>query len=110
MESRVTRILKPPVVLALLAAASSIPYVSTVGFYSDDWSFLAALRNLNHLDFASRYAALAQNTNLAVRPTQILQMLLLYATFGTDPLPYQLVTTAFLVAAAVLMYLALRQL
>src|SRR3712207_2280487 len=70
VESRVIKVLTPPVVLALLAAASALPYIFGIGFYSDDWAFLSALHQSAQVDFASRYALLAENSNLAVRPTQ----------------------------------------
>jgi hypothetical protein len=108
--SRVLRILPPPVALALLVAISFLPYVFRLGFYSDDWAFLAVLDAGAQQGFAGLFATLSENPNLHARPVQTVHMMLLHEAFGLEPLGYHLVNSATLVAAAVLMYLASRRL
>jgi hypothetical protein len=108
--SRVLRILPPPVALALLVAISFLPYVFRLGFYSDDWAFLAVLDAGAQQGFAGLFATLSENPNLYARPVQTVHMMLLHEAFGLEPLGYHLVNSATLVAAAVLMYLASRRL
>jgi hypothetical protein len=95
--------------LAVIVALSLSLYVTRLGFYSDDWAFLAAFaqapdRSLPGL-FRANYSA-----HTLMRPAQIFYFALLYWLFGANPLGYHLVNSAVLVLCALLFYLTLREL
>jgi hypothetical protein len=108
--SKLLRVCPPSLALALLVSASALPYIFGLGFYSDDWAFLAAMSGAVEQGLGDLYANLNHNPNLQARPVQIIQMILLYKVFGLEPLGYHLVNTFLLVAATVLMHLSLRRL
>jgi hypothetical protein len=107
---RVLRLVPPPLALALIVMASSLPYLFQLGFYADDWSFLAEMSGNARQSFGALYGGLDASANLHARPVQIMQMIVLYKAFGVAPLGYHVVNTATLAATAVLMHLALRRL
>jgi hypothetical protein len=84
--------------------------VSRLGFYSDDWAFLATLRNAPDQSLGGLIAAEWQYSALHLRPMQIVYQALLYSQFGLDPLGYHLVNGAVLVATTLLFYWVLREL
>ena len=95
--------------LSVLVSLSVVPYAWDLGFYSDDWSFLAIYslaedQSLLGL-FRSHYDSWTQ-----MRPGQIFYQASLYWLFGTDPLGYHLVNAAVLALSIVFVYLVLREL
>ena len=98
-------------VAALLAVVllSVLPYVARLGFYSDDWAFLASATLSPDRSLLGAIRA-EYVGHLKMRPGQAAYVGLLYWAFGEHPLPYHLVNAAVLAAAAVLLYLALREL
>ncbi|MDP9022190.1 MAG: hypothetical protein M3N57_05700 [Actinomycetota bacterium] len=88
---------------------STTPYTGRLGFYSDDWDFLAILANAEDGSLPGLVAAQIElGTNLHMRPTQIVYQAVLHRLFGMHPLGYHLVNTAVLVAVALLLYRVLR--
>lgn len=99
------------VFLAVVVGLSVIPYVGRLGFYSDDWAFLAVLTTADDRSFGGLLRdQAAWSPSLAMRPTQTVYQAWLYRNFGLDPLGYHLVNAGVLIAIAVLLYWILREL
>lgn len=92
--------------LSLLAITflSAAPYLSRLGFYSDDWDILAKLQ---HAHAQGRWPIAEILQISPARPLHGLYAALLFGAFGRDPLGYHLVNTAVLAASVVLFYLLL---
>ena len=97
------------VFLAAVVALSCLPYVTGLGFYSDDWSFLSALLHASDDSLSGLYESLLPH-GLATRPLQAGLLSVSYALFGLDPLGYHILNSAVFVATVVLFHLALRAL
>jgi len=95
-----------------LIGLSCSPYITALGFYSDDWAFLASFSLFSrHVILASMLSLVHLRHHVEVfRPGQILYMAILYKLFGLEPLGYHVVNTTVLAVASVLFYLVLRQL
>ena len=89
--------------LAVIIGLSSAPYVSRLGFYSDDWSFLAMFHY--SADKSNWFATLFET--FLGRPLASVYHTLLFHAFGSQPLGYHLVNTAVLASAICLLYLLL---
>lgn len=96
--------------LSLIVVASTIPYVTRLGFYSDDWAFLGALSTSDQSLVGLWERQYEFNANLRMRPTQILHQAVLYALFGLRPLGYHIANMAVFSAMVVLLYMVLREL
>jgi hypothetical protein len=97
--------------LVAVAAISAAPYVTRLGFYSDDWAFLALLSNAPSQSFSELAATQYDNDpNLRRRPLQIVYQALLFKAFGLNPLGYHLINTAVLASVVVLIYAISREL
>lgn len=94
-------------VLLVIVALSALPYVSQLGFYSDDWDLMSGF------EAARRSGHSVIGANLArfdVRPVQAVYLALLHGAFGLRPLGYHLVNTAVIAASTLLLYLLLPRL
>lgn len=94
--------------LALLAVLPVAPFLPEVGFYSDDWAFLATSANAAEQTVGGAYDALLPYDRM--RPVAWLYRAALYRAFGLEPLPYHVVNTLVLVSGVLLFYLVMRQL
>jgi hypothetical protein len=92
-DARPTRI--DALCLVLITFLSAAPYVSRLGFYSDDWAILA--------DFHFKGVGSSLQT-FAARPMQGLYLGALYKLFGLDPLGYHIVNTIVIGACVPLIY------
>jgi hypothetical protein len=96
--------------LALVSALSSFLSMPRLGFYSDDWAFLASFRFAADQSFWGLYRTFNAENGTYARPLQGLGDVLLYRLFGQNPLGYHAaITLAFLFGLCVL-YCALRNL
>jgi hypothetical protein len=87
--------------LALLVVLLVAPFLSRLGFYSDDWWVLASFqRDLTQGNFGLHTIV----RGFEARPLQGAYLALLYCAFGLEPLGYHLVNTAVLAAAMVSFY------
>lgn len=91
--------------VAAITFISSVPYLSHLGFYSDDWALLAGLSTRD----ASVFSALVSNV-LPARPIHDIYAALLFRAFGLNPLGYHIVNTAVLAASSALLCLLLARL
>jgi hypothetical protein len=87
--------------LALITLVTALPYVTKLGFYSDDWYVLWSFHSdaLQH-----RFGILSALHYDEARPVQGLYLALLYGVFGFHPLGYHLTNTAVIAAAMPLFY------
>lgn len=93
--------------LALIAAVLAAPFVSKLGFYSDDWLLLAEFQS----DLArGEFGLHSVWKGFEPRPLQGLYLALLFLGFGLQPFGYHLVNGAVIAAAIPLFYLLLRRL
>jgi hypothetical protein len=96
----------------LIVAAAVAPIVihlPRLGFYSDDWPFLARMSLARDQSFVGLLRELLVLDN-AVRPVQWVCITALYKLFGLHPLGYHIANTTLIALASVLFYLCLRQL
>jgi hypothetical protein len=96
--------------LSCIVVASMIPYVTRLGFYSDDWAFLSALSTSDQSLVGPWERQYEFNANLRMRPTQILYQAVLYALFGLRPLGYHITNMIVFITMALLLYMVLREL
>jgi hypothetical protein len=96
--------------LGSIVLLSTVLYAGALGFYSDDWPFLANL----HLSPDQSLPGLFQNLYKApghrMRPVMFLFLSGLYWLFGLDPLGYHLTNALLLAASALLLHKVLREL
>ena len=95
--------------LGAVAVLTCLPYIAGLGFYGDDWGFLAVFGSFDHF-FGRLFSLLAHHHLGLSRPGGMLYMALLYKLFGFHPIGYHVVNTAVLALGAILFYLTLRQL
>jgi hypothetical protein len=94
------------VAISLLSAAL---YVGAIGFYSDDWIFLATYRASPDQSYFGLVRFFA-DANMLPRPVQLLYLTALYRLFGLEPLGYHLVNSTVMAGATAMLYVALREL
>jgi hypothetical protein len=95
-------------VLAAIVAIGAWSIAGGIGFYSDDWAFLAALRHAPDQSFVGLYRALAIQPNLAVRPVQIALYAVWHELAPGDPTLPHLTTQIVFALAIVWVYFAVR--
>jgi hypothetical protein len=101
--------LRDAVFLLVIVTLSAVPYVSGLGFYSDDWPFLVGMAASPEPTLRSVFENLYRD-ELRMRPVQILVLAVLFRLFALEPLGYHLVNTALLGLGAVLCYVLAREL
>ncbi|MEO8348670.1 MAG: hypothetical protein ABI610_07140 [Acidobacteriota bacterium] len=94
--------------LLLLSVLAVAPFLPGLGFYTDDWAFLAISANAPDQSLGGTYRALLPQDRM--RPVAWLYRAALYRAFGLEPLPYHVVNTLVLAGCAILFYLVLREL
>jgi hypothetical protein len=98
------------VFLACVVALSLVLYVRRLGFYSDDWSWLAVCSMSTDQSLVGILRSLYAFDIFWARPVQVLHIGGLYSLFGLDPLGYHLVNAALQVSTVILFSAALREL
>jgi len=92
--------------LILIVLISTVSYIGRLGFYSDDWGLVAALRGSSEQSLPSLFRLL-YSTGFRWRPVQAVYLTLLYETFGVHPLGYHVVNAILLATIACFFYLSL---
>jgi hypothetical protein len=81
--------------LAFITIVSSLHYLSRLGFYSDDWSFLRLFHFSNDQSVVGLARSfILEQPDILARPVQVIYAAALYRAFGHNPLGYHLVNTA----------------
>jgi hypothetical protein len=97
--------------LILFVCLSALPYVASLGFYSDDWHYLGLYTNSPHHTFVRYCVELFSAPTLKlIRPMHVFYLAGLYSLFGLNPLGYHIVNTLTLAATAVAFLLVLTEL
>ena len=103
--------LRDALFVAAIMGMSIAPYVARLGFYGDDWLFLKYLATAPQQTFGGLWDALWQNVPiLRQRPVQMVSLIWLYQSAGSDPFAYHVVNGIVLTLAVVFLFLALRAL
>jgi len=95
--------------LGIIALTAS-PYLTGLGFYSDDYEFLATMSKAEPQSLRSILRSLLVLPNLAVRPVQAAYLALLYKGFGLSPLPGHIINHIVFGVGIILFYATLRRL
>jgi hypothetical protein len=90
--------------LVALTAASFVPYVGRLGFYSDDWAYVGSLHSFGDYSNVGRSLIFDFRDHIHQRPTQAAFTWILFKLFGTDPFGYHMVNGLVLIAMALAMY------
>jgi hypothetical protein len=99
-------------VLVLLVFLSAIPYVASLGFYSDDWGFFLGQYTVSPDQTFVGYChkLFSAPTRMLIRPIQVFYASGLYCLFGLNPLGYHVVNTLMLATIAVAFLFVLTEL
>jgi hypothetical protein len=98
-------------VIATVAAIPTIPYLSRLGFYLDDYYFLGAMSASHDRSLPGLFEALLDVDQKAwLRPAMYVGFGGLFRLFGTNALPYHLFVAVLIPLSAVLLYLLLDRL
>lgn len=95
--------------LSLVFLASLMLYVWDLGFYSDDWAFLANFSLAEDQSLRGLFWSF-DDPHTRMRPVQGLYFSALYWVFGLNPTGYHLVNAAVLLSGILLFYHVLREL
>jgi len=98
------------VFLVGVTALSAVPYLTGLGFYSDDYAFLATLTQTEPQTFRALLHGLLESPNLAPRPLQAAYLAILYQAFGLSPLPGHVVNHVVFAAGILSFNAGLRRL
>jgi hypothetical protein len=93
--------------LSLAVLVSVTAYIGRLGFYSDDWGLVGALRGSNDQSVPSLFRFLVARGGMEWRPVQALYLTLLYKLSGVHPLGYHVANTVLFAAITCLFYLCL---
>jgi hypothetical protein len=98
-------------VVAIVAVIPTVPYLTGLGFYLDDYYFLGVMSASDDRSVPGLFEALLDADGKAwLRPAMYLGLGGLFRLFGTNALPYHLFVVALVAASAVLFYLVLDRL
>lgn len=95
--------------LCLIFILSSVLYVGALGYYSDDWGFLAAWTNSSDQSYWGLVKGFYKGADVYLRPMQSFYLTGLYWLFGRHPLGYHVVNSALIACTLLLLYMALRE-
>ena len=97
--------------LTLVSALPAVFYVSSLGFYLDDYYELEVMSTSHNQSLWGLFTALLSGDPKShLRPIEYFGLAVLYWLFGTDPLPYHIFLAALVPLCAVALYLVLRKL
>ena len=97
-------------ILTAVAVVSVVPYVSRIGFYSDDWAIFAILLNASDESFSGYFTTLMESgTRLGMRPMVAAYHAGLTKAFGLNPLGYHLCNAVVITSLPLFLYLVLRE-
>lgn len=98
------------VFLFVLEMVSTLPYLFGLGFYSDDWGYMAPLVHSSAQGTTAMIRQLIQtDDHFLLRPLQMIFFVMGFHAFGLHALPYHIVSSIILGLAVVALYIALRE-
>lgn len=98
------------VFLFAIVVFSALPYLSQLGFYSDDWTAQARLAQSTSQGLRGTARDLVQGDPLGVvRPVPLAYLIVEFKVFGRHALGYHAMNTLVLALAIVFLYLAIRE-
>jgi len=115
-DSVTTPVARPPrlgdsLFLVIVVLLSATPYLTSLGFYSDDWYFfLARFHSANEQSVWGFLRAAYALQIQWMRPVQILYIAMMYDSFGLNPLGYHIVNIVMIALASVGFYHCLTEL
>lgn len=99
---------KDVVFVVLVSALPAVFYVSTLGFYLDDYAELELMSTSHDQSLWGIYTALLSGDPKShLRPVEYFVLAAFYWLFGTNPLPYHVFQAALVPLCAALLYLVL---
>jgi hypothetical protein len=102
--------LRDSLFLGLIGVFCAVPSLRGLGFYSDDWFFLARWSNCSDQSYWGLVKCFYQSPgDDSLRPVQILHLTVLYRLFGQNPLGYHVVMSTVFVGTLILLYITLRE-
>jgi hypothetical protein len=94
--------------LACIIFISSYVFIPHLGFYSDDWDFLARFVHASDQSVIGLFHAVnTQHTQM--RPVQGIYFAMLYSLFGLQPLGYHIINCIIQILLGITFYLVLRK-
>jgi hypothetical protein len=96
--------------LSGIVALAAIPYLTGLGFYSDDYAFLATMTSAKPQSWWAVFQSLMMSPNLAVRPVQAAYLATLYMAFGLSALPGHVINLVIFAIGLLFFYGSLRRL
>jgi hypothetical protein len=94
----------------LVVLLSTVLYVGKLGFYSDDWAFLAALHLSPDRSLPGLFQNLYEAPENRMRPVMFLFLSASYRLFGLDPTGYHVTNALILMVSALLLHKILGEL
>jgi hypothetical protein len=92
--------------LTVVVVCSAAPYLTSLGFYSDDWGNLEIFKFCQGRGLAELFSCIDE----PYRPLQFLQLAILYRSFGTSPLGYHVFNFSLFAGLIWLLHLTLDEL
>lgn len=92
--------------IGIAAFAVHLYFTTGLGFYNDDWGFLASMHTAPDKTFLGLLKSLR---GLSMRPVQWVSLATLYSLFGLYPFGYYLIHGFVLLVGCVLLYAVLRE-
>jgi hypothetical protein len=96
--------------LFAIILVSSLPYLSGLGFYSDDWSYQSELSISRSKPIMEALSQVWSSDRGSVRPIMVAYLVLTYRAFGSNTLAYQIANVILLASMGISLYLLLREL
>ncbi|QHT70112.1 hypothetical protein GXP67_27430 [Rhodocytophaga rosea] len=96
--------------LSLIMLFSIILYIDKIGFYSDDWIYLAYYKTVAKQSLKGFYDVLIVSPNITSRPVQAFLQALSYWLFGMEPLGHHLMNSGIILTGVLIFYFILRKL
>jgi hypothetical protein len=97
--------------LTIVVLISVVPYISGLGFYTDDWASLGAMTNASDQSVAGLVKEqFSWDLDARARPTNTVYQAILVRVFGLNPLGYHVVNALVFLSAALLLYLTFGEL
>ena len=93
-----------------ITALAAIPYITGLGFYADDYEFLATMSQAESQSLWTILQGLLNAPHVAPRPVQAAYLAALYKTFGLSPLPGHITNHVVFGIGILLFYASLRRL